>query len=310
MRCFVTGASGFVGANLVNRLVRDGHEVLVMVRPSSDLWRMEDSKSKVKFVFADLSTISSVKEEICSFKPDVVFHLAWKGGNSRKFLNDDSQILDNLPGSLELVKIAHEAGSSCFIYLGSCVEYGRYQVPVKESDTAEPQNLYGLSKLTTLKLSEELCALYGVRFVAVRLFWAYGPMDDANRMIPSVTEKLIAGERPGLTGGEQLWDFLYINDVIDGLLAIAQSLRAEGIYNLGSGCPISIREVVSMLRDQVDPKLELGFGEVPYAPDQVMHLEADITKLSQATGWRPRTTMADGIQQTVAWHKARGNPWK
>lgn len=305
MRCFVTGASGFVGASLVNRLVRDGHEVLALVRPLSSLWRLEASKSKIQFVVADLSTISTVKEKICSFKPDVVFHLAWKGGNSRKFLDDDSQILDNLPGSLELVKITHEAGSSCFMYLGSCVEYGRYQIPVKESDATEPKNLYGLSKLTTLKLSEELCVLYGIRFAAVRLFWAYGPMDDTNRMIPSVTEKLIVGERPSLTGGEQLWDFLYIDDVIDGLLAIVQTSRAEGIYNLGSGCPISIREVVSMIRDNVDPKLELGFGEVPYAPDQVMHLQADITKLSQATAWRPRTTIADGIQQTVAWHRSQ-----
>jgi len=306
MRCLVTGASGFVGSNLVHKLVSDGHQVLAVVRQSSNLWRIRGIESQIKFAYATLDTIHRIGEDICSFKPEVVFHLAWKGGNSRKFLNDDSQAFENIPGSLELVRLAHTAFCSRYIFLGSSVEYGKYQQPVHETDVPEPTNLYGLAKLATLRLSQGLCAQYGMGFVGVRLFWAYGPMDDPLRMIPSVTKKLLARERPSLTPGEQLWDFLYIDDAVAALVALATNDSAEGIFNLGSGRPVSIRDVVSKIRGYIDPSLELGFGEMPYASDQVMHLEADITRLQAATGWKPKIGISEGIRRTVEWYTKQG----
>ena len=305
MRCLVTGASGFVGSHLARKLVSSGNDVLAVVRASSNLWRIEDVKHRIALEYADLSQVRDIREKICSFQPSVVFHLAWKGGNSRKFLNDEAQALDNIPGSLELVQIAHQAGCRGFIFLGSSVEYGHYRQPVRETDPVEPTNLYGLSKYTTLQLSRALCAQYGMRFIGVRLFWAYGPMDDPQRMVPSVVEKLARRERPSLTPGEQMWDFLYIDDVVAALIALATTDTAEGIFNVGSGSPVSIREMVSCIRDEIDPSLELGFGEVPYAPDQVMHLEADVRRLQAATGWKPQVSLADGIRRTVQWY-ARG----
>ena len=97
----------------------------------------------------------------------------------------------------------------------------------------------------------------------------------------------------------------YIDDVVAALIALATTDTAEGIFNVGSGSPVSIREMVSCIRDEIDPSLELGFGEVPYAPDQVMHLEADVRRLQAATGWKPQVSLADGIRRTVQWY-ARG----
>jgi nucleoside-diphosphate-sugar epimerase len=306
MHCLVTGASGFLGSHLVRKLVDEGHEVAALVRASSDLWRIQPVVNHVRFIYSSLADIPTAANAIADFRPDTVFHLAWTGGNSSKFANDDAQIFDNIPGSLNLLRIAHQAGASRFVYLGSTVEYGTYQIPVRETDIPQPFNLYGQAKLAVMRLSEALCAQYGMKFAGVRLFWAYGPMDDKLRMIPSVITKLLNRERPSLTAGTQIWDFLYVEDAVRALLALASCQYDSSIFNLGSGVPVSIRDVVLQIRKQIDPSLEIGFGEVPFAPNQVMHLEADISRLKAATGWVPQTSLQDGIRRTVEWYRSQG----
>jgi UDP-glucose 4-epimerase len=309
MRCLVTGASGFIGSWLVRDLVGQGAEVLAVIRKSSDLWRLQDCIGKIQTVQASLEDIGSAADTIKRFAPDTCFHLAWTGGNSSKSVNDLAQVYANVPGSLELVRISHAAGCRAYIYLGTCVEYGTYSIPVRESDAARPQNLYGAAKNTIMLLSEALCARMDMRFCGVRVFWAYGPMDDENRMIPSVINKFLLGQRPGLTRGEQQWDFLYIQDAVTALAALATSENAAGIFNLGSGKPRPIKDVVNTLRDLIDPAADIGFGDIPYAPNQVMHLEADISKIKTATGWAPSTSLEEGLRKTVESTRER-TKWK
>jgi nucleoside-diphosphate-sugar epimerase len=123
-------------------------------------------------------------------------------------------------------------------------------------------------------------------------------------MIPSVTTSLLAGKRPSLTPGEQVWDFLYVEDAVRALVALAESNSASGVFNLGSGAPLTIRNVVTQIRDAIDPALDLGFGDLPYPPGQVMHLEADISRLRAATRWTPEISLPEGIRRTVEWHKS------
>jgi len=305
MRCLVTGASGFLGSHLARALVGQGHEVLAVVRSSSDLSRLDDIKPKLSLVFASLNTIETARQTIAEFRPEVAFHLAWTGGNSSKFLNQTAQIFENVPGTLELTRILAEAGCATVVYAGSSVEYGEFNIPVSESDLPKPANLYGVAKYGTEVLISGLCRAYGMRFCGVRVFWTYGPMDDAMRMIPSVISSLLDGQRPSLTEGRQLWDFLYIDDAVRAFLLLASTSSAEGVFNLGSGQPVAIREVVESIRDRIDPALELGFGEIPYGPNQAMHLQPDVSRLQAATGWHPQVDLLDGIRRTVEWHRAQ-----
>ena len=301
MRCLVTGATGFLGSHLTRLLLKKRNEVSVLIRPNSDIWRIGDILSGVRVIRGDIAAVSHVSDEIQSFKPDVVFHLGWHGGNSYKYQNDPSQIFKNLYGSLELVHLAKEAGSQRWIGLGTSVEYGKYDIPITESLRPLPDTLYGMSKYCVCLLAQKISQLCGIDFTWLRPFWIYGPYDDPLRMIPSVILALARAEKPALTLGEQRWDYLYVEDAVEAIWKVAVNPEAQGIYNMGSGEAHTIRSIVERIRDLIDPALPLGFGEVPYRPDQIMHLQADISRLKQATGWSPNVDLDEGLRRTVEW---------
>jgi nucleoside-diphosphate-sugar epimerase len=208
-------------------------------------------------------------------------------------------------GSLELVRLAGELRCRDWIGLGSVLECGHYEVPHPEDVVARPASLYGAAKHGVSLMAERLCRIYGVRFLWLRLFYAYGPGDDPVRLIPYVITTLLRGEKPSLSPGEQRWDYLYADDLSEALVRLARTPDAQGVFNLGSGESHTIRHIVETIRDLIDPSLPLGFGEVGYRPDQIMHLRADIGKLRAATGWQPRASLAEGLRRTVDWHRER-----
>ena len=162
--------------------------------------------------------------------------------------------------------------------------------------------MYGVSKLAAQLLSERLCAEYGIRHAWLRLFSSFGPTDNPEWLIPYLTKSLLARERPKLTAAEQLWDYIYVEDVAGAIKAVLDSKNAEGVFNLGSGQAYKLKNIIEKIRDLIDPQLPLGFGEVQYRPDQVMYLQADISRLNQATGWLPKSDMDRAIKETVAWY--------
>ena len=139
-----------------------------------------------------------------------------------------------------------------------------------------------------------------MRWAWLRLFSVYGPDDNPGWLIPGIISQLLEGKEPPLTPGTQKWDYLHIRDAAEAVVAAAVSDKAQGIFNLGSGQPIAVRTIAETIRDLIDPTLPLGFGQVAFRPDQVMHLEADITRLKAATGWQPRTSLRDGLAETIA----------
>lgn len=304
---FITGGTGFVGSHVVRRLVQERCDVAVLLRSERNRWRLEDVWAQLTVVPGSLADILSVAPAITAFKPDVILHLGWAGANSYRFQNLPEQVFDNVPGSLELIRLAAECEARKFVGMGSVIEYGSTQFPVDEEQPARPHNLYGAAKYAVALMGERLAAVYGMQFAWFRLYWAYGPGDDAARMIPSVIMTLLRGEKPSVTKGEQYWDYLYIDDLVDAVYRVAVG-DAVGTFNLGSGEPHTVREVVECIRDQIDPSLPIGFGEVPYRPDQIMFLQADITRLRKATGWQPTTPLAEGIRRTVEWYRRHSDP--
>lgn len=302
MRCLVTGASGQLGSYLVRSLLQQDAEVLVLVRPQSDLWRLSDVLDRIGVLRADLTDLSLVADELMALHPDAVFHLAWQGvsADSR---NDPDQITRNVIGSLALFNIVQSAGCGCWVGVGSQAEYGPYSHALTEDLPTKPVTVYGVSKLCVGMLTKKLCELTGCRYLWFRLLATYGPKDDDRHLIPTTIRQLLDGERPKLTHGEQKWDYLYVEDAVEALWRAAVIPEVTGVYNLGSGVTHAVRDIAELIRDMIDSTLPLGLGELPYRSDQIMHLQADINRIRQATGWQPQTSLEVGLRQTIEWYK-------
>jgi UDP-glucose 4-epimerase len=299
-RVLVTGGGGFIGSRVVRQLLRDGCEVALLLRPGSASRRLGGSLDQCTVVHGDLDRLDACRSALLALRPQAVLHLAWQGvqGAAR----NSAVQLTNVGGSLALYRVAQDAGCESFVGLGSQAEYGPVAGRIAEDAPTHPTTVYGAAKLAVGTVLERYAAQGGPRFAWMRLFSCYGPDDDPAWLIPYLARTLLAGGRPSLTRCEQIWDYLHVDDAAAAVIA-AMHARASGVFNLGSGRPRPLREIVGMVRDAVDPALPLGFGEVPYRPDQVMHLEADITALTAATGWRPRIALEEGLGGTVAWHR-------
>jgi nucleoside-diphosphate-sugar epimerase len=305
MRILITGATGFIGSFLLTKLITEGHEIAILIRNESDDWRINEIISHCHVIYVNYESIENCEDKILSFEPELVYHIGWSGvGNDQR--NNEILVTKNIDFTLALVKILLKTNVKAFIGLGSQAEYGPYHCAINESFATNPTTLYGIAKLSAYNLLNYSLRKSKIRFCWLRLFSSYGPKDNDTWLIPYLTKSISKGEKPSLTKGEQIWDYIYINDVISALLAVGYSENASGIYNLGSGIGYSLKNIITMIRDKVDPEIELGFGEIPYRNDQVMVLKADNTRLCLETGWSPETTINEGLEITINWYLKKG----
>jgi UDP-glucose 4-epimerase len=299
MKFLVTGAGGFIGSHVVGALLGANHSVAYVRRPESNASRLTDldvtpidvSRSDGRFSAGELEMLSQ-------FHPDVVIHLGWNGvGNSERNSNEQ---LDNLTVSTNVLHAAHTAGAHHFVGLGSQAEYGPCEEAISEDYPLNPTTMYGAAKAATGIITGVLSQQRGMEFSWIRVFSTYGPGDEPSWMIQDVGRKILRGDVPALTLGTQKWDYLFVEDAARAICAVAQSAVGLGPVNLGSGTSVTVRHIVETLRDIANPGLDLDFGAVPFRSDQVMHLEANIAKLSTATGWQPHIGLQDGLERTVA----------
>lgn len=234
MRALVTGATGHLGLHLVRRLVRDGHEVAALVRPTSDLTRLADVRERIDLVHGDFSDAGSLAAAVATAAPGVVFHLGWFGVTGPDRV-DVRQVELNVVGGFHLVDAAVAAGCETWIGLGSQAEYGRVDGVLTETTPLRPTTLYGAAKVALGALAGARAVAGGMRAVWVRLLATYGPYDDERHLIPSVILTLLRGERPELTPGEQRWDYLFVEDAVDALVRLAITPTANGAFVLGAG---------------------------------------------------------------------------
>lgn len=306
-RIIITGATGTIGMALLNKCIESKTEAVALVNPGSSRLDRIPNDPLVKVIKCGLDDLASVTAGSLGIEEadpgsgvfaDAFMHLAWGGtfGDSR----NNRELQDkNVLYALDAVRLAKRLGCSVFVGAGSQAEYGRVSGILTPDTPCNPENEYGRAKLRASEETRMLCRELGIRHIWTRILSIYGPYDGDNTMVMSVIRKLLSGEKPSLTAGEQMWDYLYCSDAANALLLLAGRGRDGGVYPIGSGTARPLCEYIEMIRDEIDPRLPLGFGEVPYSDKQVMHLCADISALRADTGFEPEVEFEEGIRRTI-----------
>lgn len=295
----ITGPTGVVGGALCSFLSQKGIKTYAVVRPESIRVDHLLNIPGVHAVVCDAAEYNSLPELIGE-KADAFFHLAWRNtiGEGR---NDMPAQIDNIRETIMACMAAKSLGCEVFVGAGSQAEYGRHETALRPDTPCFPENGYGMAKLCAGQMSRLECNKLGIDHIWPRILSVYGPYDGEHSMITNVIRQMIAGEIPLMTAGEQYWDYLYSEDAAEALYALACRGINGSIYPLGSGSARPLREYVEIIRDEIDPAMQIGFGKIPYVQQQVMYLEADISDLERDTGFKPRTDFRTGIQKTINW---------
>lgn len=300
-RVVITGPTGAIGIALIENLIEKGIDVIAVCRPGSDRISRIPADSHVKIVECSLSDIGNLYTMVDG-SADVFYHFAWDGtfGDLR---NDMFLQNSNVKYSLDAVKAAKKLGCRKFIGAGSQAEYGRVEGKIRPDTPAFPENGYGIAKLCAGQMTGIMCGQLGLEHIWTRILSVYGPYDGKNTMIMTVIGKLLNGEVPSLTPGEQMWDYLYSKDAANAFFLLGEKGKSGSTYCIGSGTARQLKEYIEIIRGLINEEAELGFGKIPYGPKQVMCLQADIERLSWDTGFKPMYSFERGIKETIEWYK-------
>ncbi len=306
-KVLVTGAGGFIGSHLVERLVILGARVTAFVRyTSTGRWGwLEDSPAKndIEVVLGDIRDSLSVREAMHG--RDVVFHLAALIGIPYSYHAPQSYLHTNLEGTLNVLQAARELGTRRVVCTSTSEVYGTaLYVPIDEKHPLQGQSPYSATKIGADKLAESYYLSFGLPVAIARPFNTYGPRQSARAVIPTLITQALTGSEIRLGSLLPTRDFNFVEDTVEGFIATAGSERAIGqAINFGTGVEISIADLAIMVGGLLGKELNLVAEEQRVRPSnsEVVRLCADAAKARELLGWSPRFPLQEGLQRTIEW---------
>lgn len=274
----------------MSQLVREGHEVHALVRPGSSLTRIEDPEGP-ELHHWELSD-GGITDLVRTTSPDLAFHLAWFAEPGR-YLSDVPQNLGSLRASVELVGALIDAGCRRLVLAGTCLE----GLDLKRA------SIYASAKRALHVLAEGIEAST-MTTVCAHIFYLFGPHEDPRRVIPQVITSLLANAPIKVTRGEQIRDYLHVEDVASALCALSGS-HVTGTADICSGGPVTLRSMFESIAEKIGRPELLRIGEVEYGDNEIFEAVGDPGHL-EGIGWRPTRSLDEGIAQTIEWWRTHG----
>ncbi len=305
----VTGAAGFIGSHLVERLILEGARVRAFVRYTSrrDIGLLAflpaEERREVEVIFGDLRDPNAVREAMRG--SEVVFHLGALIAIPYSYLHPREVVETNVLGTLNILLAARDLGVSRVVHTSTSEVYGTAQyVPMDEKHPFQGQSPYSASKIGADRLAESFYRSFGLPVTILRPFNTYGPRQSARAVIPTIITQVLAGREVRLGALEPRRDFTFVSDTVEGFMRVATSPGVEGEeINLGSGASISIEELAHKVMHLVGRELPIVREEARLRPrlSEVMHLQADYRKAQRLLGWEARVPLENGLRQTIDW---------
>ena len=295
VRAAVTGASGFIGSRLLERLSEAGAEVHGLVRA------LPEPASEGRWWRADVGDPEALGQAFDAIRPDVIFHLAGHVTGERGSGLMIPMLRTNLVGTVNVLAWAAERGCARVVTAGSMEE------PAPGAGGTVPASPYAASKAAASSYARMAHALYGVPATILRVFMTYGPgQRDEAKLVPYVTSSLLRGDVPRVTSGARVVDWVYVDDVADAFLVAGQAPGLEGTtLDVGTGRGVPVRSVVETLVRLIDPDARVAFGAVADRPLETEPVADVARSMRVLAGWRPQVTLEEGLARTVAWYRER-----
>lgn len=302
LKVFVTGATGFVGSNIIRRLVFDNkYEVHIIYRSSSKSWRIQDILSLLYTHSVDITDKKKLQKVIRKIQPDIIFHLANIGVYGGFEGEPEDVIRVNLVGTINLIEAAKEVPYRCFVNTGSSSEYGPKLSSMREDDYCKPESIYAISKLAATIYALQEAKRYNKPLVCIRLFSPFGPYDDRDRLMSYVIRQSLIDEPLLLHTKNAVRDYVYIDDVVDAYMQCIKRIkyvRGE-ILNIGSGSQVKVSEVVKIACSVTGSKSKVSWGNKISKRYESKIWKADIKKANKLLHWKPKTSLREGIKKAA-----------
>lgn len=301
-KVFITGAGGFVGANLTRRLLSLNYDVHVLWKRSSNPWRIEDIKNQITLHDINLLSKNSVSSVLNKIQPMAIIHLATY--SSYRNQEDIEEIVNiSINGTLNLLLASKNIPYEIFVNTGSSSEYGFKEKPMKETDLLEPISFYASSKAGQTVLCQAFSFEYKKPIVTIRPFSVYGPYEQEDRFIPTIIRSLIAKKEIKLTQGSQRRDFIYVDDLVDIYVkALEKKELLKGkILNAGTGKQYSNDEIVKTLFKISGIRVPIEKGKFPKRIWDSPNWISDTKNVKKSLNWKPKYSLEKGLRNTYDW---------
>ncbi|MGI8730067.1 MAG: SDR family NAD(P)-dependent oxidoreductase [Solirubrobacteraceae bacterium] len=308
----VTGAGGFIGGHLVERLVRDGARVRAFCRYNSRndrgtlAWLAPEIQREIDVVMGDLRDVESVSGAVAGV--EVVFHLGAQIAIPYSYVNARDYLETNVLGTLNVAQAALAHDVRRLVHTSTSEVYGTAQTtPITESHPLEAQSPYAASKIGADKLIDSFHRSHGLPAVIVRPFNTYGPRQSARAVIPTIITQALTGPVVRLGALDPRRDLTYVADTAAGFVAAAGAAAAVGrTIQLGTGESVSVGDIVDLVGDLLGRQLEVEADPDRVRPplSEVQLLLSDPALARELCGWEPSVVVRDGLAETIAWYEA------
>lgn len=293
-RVLLTGATGFIGSHCIAALRARGYEVC-----ATYCQRTPTPASGVRWIKANLLDASDIAIAVEQARPTHLLHLAWYVEPGAMINHKDN--LAWVGASIELLRRFHEQGGTRLVIGGSCYEYDwRYGYCTEGLTPCRPDTLYGAAKNGLAETVLGYCTASGLSGAWGRMFFMYGPNENPRRLVPAIILALLRGEEAKSSHGEQIRDYLHVQDVAEGLVALLDS-TARGAFNIASGRAVTIRTIVEQIGALTGRADLLRIGAIPARANDTALVVGDPAAALREFGWRSRISLGDGLASTIQW---------
>lgn len=302
----ITGVAGFVGASLTRRLVAQGVKPHVLVPAKSNLWRIADIGRDIVIHENDLTEPDTIRVSIQKIRPTIVYHLAAHGAYSSQI--DARRIMEvNVMGTLNLLQALEGIDYKLMVNTGTSSEYGFKDHPMREADFPVPNSYYAVSKISQTLICQYVAASQKKNIVTFRLFSVYGPYEEPARLVPTLIRSCLSGKDLNMVSPQTARDFIYVDDVVDAYLMVDALLKQGGeIFNIGSGRQSTIRQITEQAIALTSARVQVHWNAMSSRIWDASTWVGDVRKAKQILGFTARTSLPEGLAQTIAWIKNHG----